>query len=251
MTRLIPLLLCACTPNTDTVVVPFGPDDFLRVVIHQTNGEVAVRRAETSKVEGALSWAGDTPPVVRTRLAGETLLIFAECPTGTRRCSIDLDVSVPETTDVDVQSAEGGVLVEGVAGVVALDVAVGAVTLKDVTGNTRVNLVEGDLGLDAVVGRLDLSIGTGDVDGTALSAPTFSMTAEKGGANLIFTDQPDILTLSTQRGDLNLQLPRGDYEITANAPRGDISILGVVNTVDAGSLVDLYTRRGSISIKGN
>jgi|JI10StandDraft_1071094.scaffolds.fasta_scaffold582463_2 hypothetical protein len=253
MHRTLPLLalLAACAPETDVESTPFDVGEFLRVVVSQAVGNVTVRGGDEPKVEGALEWAGEVRPELRTRLAGDTLLVFASCPEGTRRCRLDLDVVVPDTTDVDVNSALGDVTVQSLAGVVDLDVTEGLVTVADVTGNTRVSLAEGDLVLDHVIGRLDLIVGEGDVTGGALEAPTFALSTTKGSADVGFSLQPDILTMATEKGDLRVQAPRGDYEITASAPRGEVSVVGVTNTIDAGSLVDLYTRRGDIAVSGN
>lgn len=247
---LLVLLLAACAPETDTTTTPFDGDDFARLVITSDVGDVAVHAAPDAQVAGTFSWKGDVAPDLRARLAGDTLLVFAICPEETRACVIDLDVMVPASTDVDATVSLGDLSVEGIDGVLDLTLIEGSATLTAIGGNTRISIEDGDLTLDGASGRLDLTLTDGDLVGAALSSPTFSLLGGKGDADLAFAEQPDLITVGLDKGDIGIAVPTGEYQITTDAPRGETSILGVINTDDAGSYVDLRTNRGDINISG-
>lgn len=251
--RLVPflLLLAACGP-TDTVgkSTPYAIDAFARLDVSNVAGSVTISASDEPTVDATLHFVGETQPELETRLAGETLLVSTSCPEGARRCSVDLDIKVPSTADVDVLSLDGDVVLNGIGGVLAVKVAEGSVTGSALSGNTRLDVPQGDIELSACSGRLDLNAPEGLISATSLTSPTFDATSDREDLEVEFAEQPDIVGITTDEGTITLRVPNGSYDVLTTTRKGQVSVTGVQNTVGAGSVVLLNSNTGDIIVQG-
>ncbi|HMV65470.1 MAG TPA: hypothetical protein PKA64_01375 [Myxococcota bacterium] len=250
--RLLPVvLLIACgKPDTATKSNPFDAGAFARVDIFNIEGSVTVHAAASPVVQAELSWRGEVQPEFETRLAGETLIVTTGCPQEARACHVDLDVKVPEDVDVDVVATEGDVLLDGIAGVIDVEVLDGDLTLSEIAGNTRLSVPKGGVDMSAVSGRLELTVPEGQVYATELASPTFDLRGANEPVELEWAEQPDLVKVTTERGDITVRLPDGDYDVVTTTRRGTVSVTGINNSTQAGSVVLLTSTQGNLNVEG-
>lgn len=248
---LVAVSLAACgKPDTSTKSTPIAAEGLERVDIYVESGSVSVNAGGNAVVDAALSWRGDTAPQLTTRVVGGTLLVAGTCPEETKACEIDFDLTVPPTIDVDIVSLDGDVTVTDMLGLVDVEADAGDVALVDLGGFTRVSATAGDVSLEDIAGRLDLYVPDGAVTGTGLNAPTFELRGERTSLEVDFNAQPDLTRIRNEVGDLTLRVPFGAYDVEATSKRGEISITGLTNATDAGSIVLIETIRGDIVVSG-
>lgn len=245
------LFAAGCGP-VDTVAksTPFAIDDFTRLDVFSVRGTVTISTSDSPTVDASLNYKGEVQPEVETRLAGETLLVSTNCPEEARRCSVDLDIKVPEGADVDIVSLEGDVTLTGIGGVVDVRVEEGNVAATSVSGNTRLDVPLGDVDLTAVTGRLDVNAPEGLIRGSALGSPTFDAVGDFNPIEVEFASQPDIVRVTSAKGDLTLRVPDGTYDVSTTTRKGQIFVTGITDTVGAGSVVLVTTTTGDITVQG-
>lgn len=246
---LLAVTACKATDSTEKVF-KYDAGTFTRLDVRAIAGSLTVKKGASGVVNSVLSWRGDVQPEISSRLAGETLIVASECPLKARACSVDLELTVPDTTAVDVEKVDGDIEIHDIAGDVDVVASYGTLALIDVSGDARLNLTDVDLTLDGLTGRFDVASEHGAVKGQALGAPTASVTADKGDVDLSFTAIPDLVDVTTDRSDILISLPNGDYDIDAISRRGTVTIDGLTNTPDAGSVIVAHSTSGNVVVNG-
>ena len=249
LASLLAAAACQATDSTEKVF-KYDAGTFTRVDVRAIAGSLTVKKGASGVVNAVLSWRGDVQPEISSRLAGETLIVSSECPLKAKACSVDLELTVPDTTAVDIEKVDGDVEVHDIAGDVDVVAENGTLSLIDVSGDARLNLIDVDLTLDGVTGRFDVASDHGAVKGQVLSAPTASVSAQKGDVDLSFTTIPDLVDVTTDVSDILVALPNGDYDIDDVSRRGTVTIDGLTNTPDAGSVIVAHSTRGNIVVNG-
>lgn len=240
---------CKATESTEKVF-KYDAGTFTRLDVRAVTGSLTVKEGPSGVVNAVLAWRGEVQPTISSRLAGETLIVSSECPLKSLSCSVDLEITVPVGTAVDIQKTGGDIDVHEIGGDVDVVGEDGTLALVDVTGDIRVNATGLDLTLDGVTGRFDIAAEDSTILGQALGAPTASVTSDKGEVDLSFVGQPDLIDITTEVSDVLLSLPVGDYDIDALSRRGTVIVDGLTNTPDADSIVVVHTTRGNITVNG-
>jgi DUF4097 and DUF4098 domain-containing protein YvlB len=154
----------------------------------------------------------------------------------------ELDITVPEGTNVVleghsapyvIQGVKGGVQAETLSGSIRLSDAVGKVTLETVSGNINVSRVDGDVRAESVSGTLVIDDVDGDVESESVSG-----TISIGGA------QSNLVRAESVGGAINYRgtfEPSGNYEFKSHAGRVTLSM-----PADAGATVSLQTFNGNV-----
>lgn len=218
MRYLLVLLLCSCDAVERTEVQAWpaeGPEGALRAVsIDVTVGDVTVRArpeggGEIRAVRRIRGPAGAVQ-VEEDRFGG-TFVMRGECAV-LANCSVDLEVEVPAGMALSLRTGSGVVTLEGPLGDVQVDVGDGGVS--------------GALQSEGVVG---VRVGWGDVQ-------------------LEDTLVPAALTVTVARGDVQLGLPGGAYDLELDAFAG-VETAGVSADPRA-PRVQAQTRSGRVAVEG-
>jgi len=245
------LLTSACGPPDETQrTVEFDPDRFSRLDLRLDVGDVVLVPGDVAELMATLRWRGEVSPELESRLAGGTLLVSLACPEQSRACAGDVEVTVPEGTEIDLVDGVGNVDVEGFAGPLDLAVGEGRVVATGTTGDLRVDVSAGTIVLDAVGGRFNVQTTTGNISGTGLSALIGEAASERGAIDLSFDAPPDLADLSTLSGDIGVSLPAGEYDVDVTSRRGSVSVQGIDNTSNASSVVLARSTAGNIDVEG-
>ncbi len=143
-------------------------------------------------------------------------------------CSVDYSVLLAEGADVVVATTRGNI------------------TLSDVDGNVTIDATDGAVTLNAVVGDMQIAVGEGNVLGTRLESSAAAIEVGTGDIDVTFDEVIASLTAVTERGDITVQLPDGDY--TFDTDPEDRTELRIDPTDGASNSVSLTTADGEIIV---
>lgn len=161
--------------------------------------------------------------------------------------SVSLDVEVPNQTDLELITHNGGVVLADITGKINATTHNGKVTTENVTGTTALKTHNGSVTCNEISGDSQLNSHNGNVkafySGSASSVCDISMTTHNGSIEL--ATPPDYsaqVKASTHNGSINTDLP-----ITVT---GKVSKSKLTGTIGAGEgQLYLETHNGSIRIR--
>jgi len=222
------LLAAACGSASDATEIEIT-DSFDTGAISIDSGNVVVlgNNDGTTTVEATLSYSG-TAPEVSAEVVDGGLVIGHTCA-GSDECSVDYDISLPESTALVVEVGEGKLTVSNMKAELSATTGSGEVFL---------NTIEGP----AIMAHS----GKGFVFGTQMKTTDASFTAVEGDIDVAFDEVIESLLVTTDKGDITVQLQGGPYAFDL-ATDG-----GVTNKVDASdtapNTVVLRTGSGDIEV---
>jgi DUF4097 and DUF4098 domain-containing protein YvlB len=212
---------CSGDGGDNTMEFTDAPD---RIVVDIASGNVSV--AMSTAVDGVsveTTVDGDATPAIE--LAEGVLTISDDCSAD---CSIDYSILVAEDAALDVTTGDGNVTIGNTTGAVTVDAPAGGVTLA------------------SVVGELDVVVGVGDVLGTRLESGAATFQVTEGNIDITFDEVIASLVAATDKGDVTVQLPDGDYAFDANP--AERTELRIDSTDGAANTVSLTTGDGDIVV---
>ena len=222
------LLAAACGSANETADIEIT-DSFDAGVIRIDSGDVVVLGNDegVTAIETTLSYSG-TAPEVTAEVVDGGLVIGHTCASGDD-CSVDYNISLPESTALVVEVGDG------------------KVTVSNMTAELSATTGKGELFLNTIEGPgIVAHSGEGFVFGTQLKTPKGSFTAVDGDIDLAFDEIIESLLAATDKGDITIQLQGGPYafDITSDG--------GVTNKVDASdtasNTVVLRTGSGDVEV---
>jgi hypothetical protein len=221
------------TVLTDTVAAPVT-----RLVTDTDTGDVRVHAGSPGQpvqITRTLKWSFWAPRSQWTDVGG-TLTVTGGCSGGGWHwggCSVDLDVTVPAGTAVQLTSTTGSIAIAGLAGDLTATSSTGDVTISG-TGAHR------------VVARTD----TGDVTVTSTgNDSTVQADTGTGDVSLSFAAPPASVTARTDTGDVTVALPPGSgYLVQTGTDTGTAS---TEVSKDAASThrIDARTATGDVLVR--
>ncbi|NUR93292.1 MAG: DUF4097 family beta strand repeat protein [Nonomuraea sp.] len=177
--------------------------------VEASRGRVTVRivpgEAGVVVVDREVRWSKDRPAITQ-EWDGRKLTLGSTCPdTGLHNeplCSTDFLVSVPPETAVEARSTSGQLDVTGV------------------TRELRLTTVSGDVRVSDSAGPLTVRSGSGDIDADFLSGDKVDVETGGGDVRMLFDVAPhEIRAVARTRGAVNILVPEGRYDVTAQAER--------------------------------
>jgi hypothetical protein len=205
------------------------------------------------------------------------LLIRTRKPSSLSNASVQLEVTVPAGTQLDLHTGAGNTEVRGLRSDVKVDTGAGDVTIADMTGDLDADTGSGSMTINGVSGRIQADTGSGSVHINSvagdLDAHTGSGSMEvreasgparldSGSGSLTYEGDPEgDCRFETGSGSITLRLPAdldmevdletGSGTITTDfAVEGQISkdeVRGTIGRGDAGS-IRAQTGTGSIQL---
>jgi Putative adhesin len=207
--------------NWRTVTMPMPVQSFSvtqhpRLVITDTIGTVSIRRGENGVVNVAptkrVSGIGVTPENMRmgyelqdNMLHISTQLKWNMFQFGLR--SIDLEITVPEACDVQVNNGSGRITANGLHGNIQLKTGSGRIEVGDLRGNVALNTGSGSISGGAVSGQLALTTGSGRIE-LLRSAMEGTSRIKTGSGSITFDGTLD------PRGNYELKTGSGSVQVT-------------------------------------
>lgn len=198
------------------------------------------------------------------------------------RPSVDITITVPVTTGVNIHALSGGITLAGTAGDVELNASRGPVRVSNVKGNVTLQSDRGDVTAEHVQGQVQATVNSGTLrlsdirtDGELLaktsrgdvvlndcSADSMVVQILRGRADLR-TCTARYAKVNTGSGDISLSQVRADT-FRLQAQRGNLTLDGASGSLwaraDSGNIsikngneatLDMATLRGTISYAGS
>jgi len=247
------------------------------------SGELTVRPGVAGQVEisRVVRYRGDTAPTERRhRTEGTALMLSSDCG---RNCSISYTIAAPRGVKVTGHSDSGNLELSGVS-TVDLRLGSGEIIVKDATGSVRLEADSGNIDLTTVDGTLWARTGSGEIRARDVQSDTVTLTADSGNIDLTAVDgtlsartgsgeiqardirsnsvnliadsgnigltmaTPADVQIQTGSGEINLNVPTGDYQVDAQAGSGEVNI-DVPSVATAANLLHLRADSGNISVR--
>ncbi|WP_056728003.1 DUF4097 family beta strand repeat-containing protein [Agromyces sp. Soil535] len=190
------------------------------------SGSVTVRGVEgatETTVERTVSYRGERSFGETHELDGDTLELHG-CG---RRCSVDYTIDVPAGVDVSGSTSNGAIKLR----------AVGEVDVE--TNNGRIELED-------VAGGVQAETSNGRIDGRDLSGDGVRVSTSNGAIELSLGEPQDV-EASTSNGAIEVTVPPDSYRVLTDTSNGSTEI-GVPNDPDGAFTLDLRTSNGSITV---
>lgn len=192
-----------------------------RISIRNFQGSITVSSWERNAVQ-LTAGEGDTQGT-RIEHSARTLVIQALNFEGGDSDEIDLTVTVPATSPVDLQAPFADVTVEGVRASISVETVEGDLRIRGGEGVISLQTVEGDVVLEEAEGNVEVSTVDGDVE---------------------LADVSGDITAATIDGDVRLE-GIVSSEVKATTVDGDITFRGIVQ---ADGLYRLSTHDGDLLV---
>ncbi|MEU4229825.1 DUF4097 family beta strand repeat-containing protein [Nonomuraea sp. NPDC026600] len=185
----------------------------LKVIVARGNVNVSIHPGEAGELflERSLRWSKQKPGVKEDWDEQRTLRLDVSCPGMDRPdaplCQADYTLFVPEETDIEAQTANGSLDVNGIF------------------GDVRMTSESGELRVYETSGTVWARSGSGDVRGIGLSGGEADVETGSGHIDLSFDTAPTkVRAVVRTRGDVAMVVPDLGYDVTASAKRADIDV---------------------------
>jgi hypothetical protein len=277
--------LSALATNWRIVTIPmpvrtFQITEHARLVIANGAGKIAIRRGEEGMISVAAtkraSGFGIDPEKMQIGYdqRGDALNIFTQVSWNILQFglrSIDFEITVPASCDIQLENGSGRIIVQGTAGDMRLRTGSGGVEAYDLQGQIAIKTGSGGMKLGNLQGNMLVTTGSGGVKGEGLQGQ-LSLTTGSGGVVLnqsrlagtsrIFTgsggisfagalDPHSVTEMKTGSGGIALSLP-ANTSFLLNAKTGSGGVRNEFGSNEAGdgprARLQLKTGSGGISI---
>jgi DUF4097 and DUF4098 domain-containing protein YvlB len=204
------------------------------VVVDGHNGEIEVVTADvaTITVERDETYTFRRPRRSASVEDG-TLELDDGCPRFTffvlGRCEVDFRITIPSGLEIDLETSNGDIVVQGVSGPINAD-----------TSN-------GSIELDGVSGEVSADTSNGSIIGRGLLSTVVDVDTSNGRIVLVFDAAPERVVAETSNGSIEIQVPEGPYRVDANTDNGDLDLNLAVDP-DAERSITAESSNGDIDI---
>jgi hypothetical protein len=139
-------------------------------------------------------------------------------------CSVDLEISVPESLSEEVRTNKGRQSAEGHDGPATFSTDNGDVSLIELGGTVKVDTDNGDIRMDRLSGAVQVRTDNGTVTTTGTTSDRFDSQSDNGDMELEFASSPRQLTVTTSNGEVDVRLPDEDvaYALDVSTDNGTV-----------------------------
>jgi DUF4097 and DUF4098 domain-containing protein YvlB len=247
---ILALLLVACDglgsqKYSETLEESFAVGEAPILTVDNFAGEVTVRAGE-----------GDSVRVVATKRAARekdlddiqvrmnerdgAVEIITDRPSGLKNLSVELEITAPAVTRVDVRTGGGDVNVRGIEGRTEANTGGGRIEVRDASGDLKLETGGGSIEVRDARGTVEARTGGGNIevrDATGLAR------LETGGGGIDYEGQPQGNCLfETGGGSIKLRLP-ADISVRVDLDTGggkidvDFSVDGRVSKQEVNGII--------------
>ncbi len=232
------------------------------LVINDTMGTVSIRRGENGVVSVAptkhVSGIGVTPENMQVGydlrdnlLRVSTQIKWNVLQFGLR--SIDLEITVPESCDIQVDNGSGRINADGLHGTIQLRTGSGRIEVSALRGNIALKTGSGSIRGQEINGQLELKTGSGRIDiQQTVMAGTSRLKTGSGSITFDGTLDPrGNYEMKTGSGSVNLTLlPDASFQLQASTGSGGIvnEFAGIATSNRSQAQLKVKTGSGSIRV---
>ncbi|QMU68222.1 DUF4097 family beta strand repeat-containing protein [Streptacidiphilus sp. P02-A3a] len=209
-------------------------NDISALSVDNDDGDITVGtgRAGQVTVGQRLDW-NTVRPTVRVERSGGTLTVDVRCdgPLGDLGCHADLTILVPPQTRLTSVSESG------------------AVTVRRLDGPLDLQSASGGIQLDGVGGPVRAVTSSGPIDGGDLRSGQFTARSSSGPVSVDFAAPPGQVSVSTDSGPVEVDLPQATrYRVTGSSGSGPRDVTAALADPTAPGLITADTGSGPVTI---
>ena len=257
--------------STDEWTKTYSLESTPKVRVQTSDANIRVTAWESHSVSARITtkgWqiGGDGINIVEHQ-AGDTVDIEVRFPRhvfqmnwGNRH--VDIEIKVPRDANLDLNTGDGNVDVQGVRGTMVLRSGDGKLNLSDLQGSLQAHTGDGNIDIRDVRGDLNLHTGDGRIDATGIDG---SLRAETGDGRIRANGRFDVLDVRTGDGgieasalagsklDANWMLSTGDGDLTLRIQEtiaADVELKTSDGHIDLEIPVTVLGRAGKRDIRG-
>jgi len=246
------LLLGTPSPSPDEWAKTFSLEHSAKVHVETSDANIRVTAADVTAVEARVTtkgWKiGGDGINITDRQTGDQVEIEVRFPhhpfrINWRNRSVDIEIRVPRTADLDLHTGDGNVVLQGVSGTMILRTGDGNLNLSELRGALKAETGDGNIDMRDVKGEVALHTGDGRIDVSSMDG---SLRAETGDGRVRISGRFDVLEVKTGDGGIEAMANEGSkLESNWRLNTGDGNLtLRVPATIAAD--VELHTSDGSI-----
>ncbi len=248
---LVPLLLLACSVETEVREDSFVVSGSPQLVVRSENGSISVKTDGTGVIKVTTTIENSGRVDYQAVQKGNTVEVTADVKGGfnffRRGGGAEVVVVVPESIDLDLDTSNGKIEVEGVevTTLASLETSNGRVTLTGVSGDVKVKTSNGRIDIQDFVGQVEARTSNGSIDfsGTLRSDSENELRTSNGSIDVTLVDTAGVeVDASTSNGKVRSELP-----ITISGETREDRLVGTIGT--GGSRLEIHTSNGSITIR--
>lgn len=247
----------ALATNWRVVTMPmpmhaFQINEHARLVIKSGAGTVAIRRGEegivsviaTKRASGI--GIGAEHMQINYNQYGDMLdisssMTWSMLQFGLR--TVDFEITVPSTCDIQLLNSSGRVAVQGVSGVIRVFTSGGSIHARDLQGQIAMKTGGGRIEASNLQGLIDLRTGGGRIEAQNLKG---RINLHTGGSHIILENMYGQLTIQTGGGRIVLNQAELRGESSLKTGGGSITFAG---SLDAHGSYQFQTGGGTISLE--
>ncbi len=124
------------------------------------------------------------------------------------------------------------------------------ITLPPGVAQIDVSVEEGDVDLEGLGGQLAVNVQTGRIGGRRLEAAVASMSTRRGDIELELVRDAVLVQADTERGDIDLVVPTQNYKVDAIADAGQIDVVRIYHAPNARRHIIARTDSGNVGVRG-
>jgi DUF4097 and DUF4098 domain-containing protein YvlB len=200
------------------------------------NGAVAIRKGGTDKVDVTAKIRARTSErlqqvVIRTERSGDGVLHIEPLFPGNQHKGgegVSFDITIPDTAGVSVQTSNGAIDVDGLAGPVDLRSSNGAITLTAHAGNATLETSNGAIKVRGTTGDINADTSNGHID---IVGATGKVVADSSNGAIeceMAPSAPGPVNLDTSNGSIRLTIgPEFGGELEADTSNASVSLVNV------------------------
>jgi hypothetical protein len=206
------------------------------------NGDVLVRTGAGDQTAIKRIVRRSTNPGESYRLAGTVLQLDTSCG---NNCQVSYEIQAPAGVAVSGELRSGDVQLTGV-GTTDLRLTSGDITVRDATGPVQLRATSGDIRVLDAKSTVKVQSTSGDIQAlNAGGAVDLKLTSGDITAKLAV---PASVTAQTTSGDVNVIVPAGAYQVTADTSSGDSTVNGIASDAKAKNVIHVQTRSGDANV---
>jgi DUF4097 and DUF4098 domain-containing protein YvlB len=207
------------------------------------NGSIDVNTGADGEVRVQAELVGVNKIEYEVSQDGDVITVNAEIEGSWSNVRTNLTITVPTKTDVELETSNGSVELEGVEGSGSLETSNGKIALENAKGDFRLRSSNGKLEMQDVTGEVDADTSNGSIsyNGEITAGGDNRLISSNGSIDVVLQGTPSVsLDASTSNGNIDC-----DLEISATTT-GDKHLVGTIGDGEAD--LRIQTSNGDVSI---
>jgi len=231
---------------SETLEESFAVGDAPILTVENFAGEVRVRVGEEDSMRVIATKRAtrerDLDDIqVRMNERDDGVEIITDRPSGLSNLSVELEVTAPAATRVDVRTGGGDVNVRGIEGTIEANTGGGSIEVRDASGDLELETGGGSIDVRGSTGTIEARTGGGSIDYEG--RPQGNCLFETGGGSIRLRLPTDInvrVNLETGGGEIDV-----DFSVDGRVSKQEVS--GIIGSGD-GAEVRAHTGGGDIDV---